>query len=224
MSTPDDRIEASWRHNAAAWTEAVRERRIESRRAGTDDAIVQAVLDTGARRVLDAGSGEGWLTRTLVACGIEAIGFDGSAELVERARDAGGTFLQLGYADFVAAPQSAGEAFDAVVFNFSLFTADIVPSLRAAAAILQPGGAVIIQTVHPFNDAQGGAYSDGWREEDFASMPGDFRAPMPWYFRTMSSWLNAVVHAGLEVAEVREPFNPATGKPLSLLIIARRPH
>ena len=49
----------SWERNAAAWTEAVRERRIASRRAGTDAAIVGAVLDASPASVIDVGCGEG---------------------------------------------------------------------------------------------------------------------------------------------------------------------
>ncbi|MNQ53832.1 hypothetical protein D3C85_678820 [compost metagenome] len=43
----------SWRANALAWTQAVRESRIESRRLATELAIVEAVLARQPVRVLD---------------------------------------------------------------------------------------------------------------------------------------------------------------------------
>ena len=72
--------------NASAWSAAVRERRIESRRTVTDAAIVAAVLEQNPRRVLDVGCGEGWLARALSAHGIDVTGIDTSAPLIEAAR------------------------------------------------------------------------------------------------------------------------------------------
>jgi hypothetical protein len=52
----------SWQANADAWTAAVREQRIESRRLVTDAAILALAL--APLRILDLGCGEGWLRRT----------------------------------------------------------------------------------------------------------------------------------------------------------------
>lgn len=200
----------------------MREGRIPSRRAGTDDAVLSAVLEHSPRRVLDAGCGEGWLARRMAESGIDVVGFDGSLPLIEKAQSAGGAqFQHLSYDDFVAAPTRVGTHFDVVVFNFSLFTADIVPTLHAARDTLHRGGTLIVQTVHPFNDAEGHPYHDGWREENFATMGGEFTTVMPWFFRTMATWVNAVIAAGYRLEELREPVNEATGKPLSLVIIAQ---
>lgn len=219
---PTRRILESWRDNADAWTEAVRERRIESRRLGTDAAVLNAVLERRPQRVLDAGCGEGWLARKLAEHGIDVTGFDASAPLVGHAAAIGrARFLELGYAEFTTQPEQVGTHYDVVVFNFSLFEEIISPVLRAAARILGPGGSVIVQTIHPFNDARDAAYEDGWRMESFENMPGEFRTAMPWYFRTIGSWITCIRDAGLHVAEVREPANPNSQQPLSLLIIAQ---
>ncbi|WP_036991208.1 hypothetical protein [Metapseudomonas furukawaii] len=45
-------LDHSWRVNAQAWARAVRERRIESRRLATDQALVDAVLACRPARVL----------------------------------------------------------------------------------------------------------------------------------------------------------------------------
>ena len=215
------RIKQSWLDNAAAWTTAVRGGHIASRRAGTEAAIVDAVLKRRPARVLDGGCGEGWLSRAIARHGVEVTGFDGSAQLIETARQAGAAhYLHLTYDEFIAHPAQAGRLFDVVVFNFSLFTENIVPLLTAARRVLQRGGSLVIQTVHPFNDAIEEHYADGWREESFESMPCEFSTPMPWYFRTMQTWLNSVIRAGFRIAEVREPLNTDTGRPLSLIIAA----
>jgi 2-polyprenyl-3-methyl-5-hydroxy-6-metoxy-1,4-benzoquinol methylase len=176
-------------------------------------------LSVKPNRVLDAGCGEGWLSRALAQHVTEVTGIDGSPELIARAREKGGaSFRHLSYDDFIANPGAAGSDYDVVVFNFSLFTEDIVATLSAARTSLRTGGILLLQTIHPFNDAQGEPYADGWREESFASMSGGFKTAMPWYFRTVQSWVNSVIRAGYEVAELREPLDAASGRPLSLLI------
>lgn len=222
MSRADDpvpRIEQSWLANADAWTRAVRERRIESRRLATDAAIVQAVLERSPRRVLDVGCGEGWLCRALSERGIEAVGVDGSASLAEAARaSGGGSFVHLSYEGLIARPDRLGdEPFDAVVCNFALLQEEIVPLLRSLRARIAPGGALLIQTAHPWS-AAGERYEDSWRVEDFAGFEGDFAEPMPWYFRTLGSWGEALREGGYVIERMREPAGP-DGSPLSLLLV-----
>lgn len=213
-------LRESWDRNAAAWTEAVREGRIPSRRAGTDAAIVEAVSRVGGRRVLDVGCGEGWLVRALAERGFAATGIDGSAELVERALQAGGgTFRTLRYEEAEADPARLGGPYDAVVCNFALLGETVAPLLRALAAALAPEGRLLVQTVHPFTACGDAPYRDGWRTEDFAGFACPFPAAMPWYFRTVGSWVAAAREAGLRVMEMEEPTHPETGRPLSLILV-----
>ena len=57
---------------------------------------------------------------------------------------------------------------------------------------------------------------EGWRTETFASIEGDWREEMPWYYRTTASWVKAFEEAGWAVEEVREPGG------VSLLFVCRR--
>jgi len=93
----EDHIVASWHRNAAPWTEAVRGCAIESRRLVTDRAIIDAVLDRNPSRVLDIGCGEGWLARRLGELGLEVTGIDVVPELIQRARERGGTYVVASY-------------------------------------------------------------------------------------------------------------------------------
>ena len=216
----------SWEANAQAWTRAVRECRIESRRLATDSAILRAVLDQSPRRVLDVGCGEGWLCRALSSKGVETVGVDGSTALIEFARAAGGgQFQLLPYDELTASPERVGRnEYDVVICNFALLQEDIIPLTAALQALLRPGGVLLIQTVHPWSARGDGPYLDGWRTEHFATMGDGFAEPMPWYFRTLSSWVAAIGRAGFEIREIREATDPHSCNPLSLLFVAAPRH
>ena len=220
---PAARMLRSWERNAAAWTGAVRERRIASRRAGTDAAIVAAVLAARPRNVLDVGCGEGWLARELSTHGCRVVGIDASEALIASARNlGGGTFEAVAYADVSDRATGLGAPFDVAVCNFSLLEADLAPVLDALRRILDTRGRLLIQTVHPWIANRDGAYADGWRTETFADFGGEFAEPMPWYFRTLASWIAIVVAAGFNIERVDEPTDAGSGRPLSLLIQAVR--
>lgn len=222
MRNPEDALLDSWQHNAQAWIDAVRSGSIESRRQVTDQAILLAILGRQPERVLDLGCGEGWLLRALGDRGVEAVGVDGDRALVDAARAAGSAEVHLAsYTQLAAGQACVGKDYDLICANFALLQQDIIPLLTAMNALLVPGGALVIQTPHPWGVADGD-YQDGWREESFAGFAGDWQV-MPWYFRTLASWLNALDMAGLRLVGLQEPQHPQSALPQSLLLVAERP-
>lgn len=216
------RIAAAWRRDADAWATVVAEARIESRRLVTDRAIVDCLCALAPRCLLDLGCGEGWLARALAATGVDVHGVDIAPGLVERARAAGGArYSLMPYED--VANDALGERFDACVCNFSLLGARSTAALVAAMPrLLSPGGAFVVQTLHPHVACGDQPYRDGWRAGSWAGIDGDFGEPAPWYFRTLESWVALVIEAGLELAAVHEPRHPLTMRPASLILVARR--
>lgn len=249
MEDAETRLRESWLANAAPWTRAVREGRIPSRRAGTDAAVVECcaalIHDVAAAeghrpRVLDVGCGEGWLTRALADRGADVLGVDGSAPLVDAARAAAASAGaaqdgHVSHARYAVATyeQLAGDAgcapgpWDVVVCNFALLGDPLAPLLGALRQRLAPRGWLVIQTVHPWSVAEGGRYESGWREERFDAFDEPFPAAMPWYQRTLASWMAELRAAGLAIHDLREPVHPETRTPLSLLLLCaaatRRP-
>lgn len=172
MRNPEDALLDSWHQNAQAWIDAVRHGAIESRRQVTDQAILLAILGRQPERVLDLGCGEGWLLRALADRGIEAVGVDGDRTLVDAARAAGAGEVHLAsYAQLAEAKVPVGKDYDLICANFALLHQDIIELLSAMRTLLVPGGALVIQTLHPWSVADGD-YQDGWREESLPGLPG----------------------------------------------------
>lgn len=86
MADPQSALIQSWQLNAHSWIEAIRTGAIASRQQVTDQAILLAILGRQPERLLDLGCGEGWLLRELDKRGVQAVGVDGDATLVEAAR------------------------------------------------------------------------------------------------------------------------------------------
>lgn len=217
---PENHILRSWARNADPWTRAIVEQRIESRRLVTNQAIVDAVMRRAPRTVLDIGCGEGWLARALIERGAEVTGVDAIPELIAAAQRLGpGEFRVATYEDIAAGKLDV--RVDVAVANFALLGADSVDRLvTTVPRLLAPGGALIIQTLHPVIAAGDGRYEEGWRDGAWAIANLDFSDPAPWYFRPLESWVRLLVSSGLRLLEMREPIHPVTGKPASVIFTA----
>lgn len=216
----DAKIIESWHRNVSPWTAAVRNEEIASRRLVTNQAIVEAVLSRSPRTVLDIGCGEGWLVRALGKRGIPGIGVDVVPGLIEEAtRAGGGDFRVASYEEIADGKLDA--RVDVAVANFALIGEQSVADLlRSVPALLHPGGAFIVQTIHPLMGTGEHPYVDGWRTGSWAGFSADFTDPAPWYFRTMQGWVRLFVASGLRMVDLREPLHPDTRKPASVIFMA----
>jgi 2-polyprenyl-3-methyl-5-hydroxy-6-metoxy-1,4-benzoquinol methylase len=214
------RISLSWDKNAENWIQAVRGGSIPSRKAGTDKAILDAILQRTPKRLLDVGCGEGWLVRRIAgAAGCEAVGIDASRRLIRAAQavDLTNRYEVLSYDDLLAGQDDLGDGFDVIAFNYALFDEAAAALLGALKHRLSPGGAMIIQTLNP--RAMEAAENDAWRIEDFSDFEGRDWAPMPWFFRTVESWHQVIEDAGLTLRELSEPAAGPKQPALSLLMV-----
>ncbi|MEP7084567.1 MAG: class I SAM-dependent methyltransferase, partial [Betaproteobacteria bacterium] len=100
-----------------------------------------ASLASPSRRLLDVGSGPGFLLDQSQAAGFSAEGIEPDANTVAAARGHG-TRVRHGYFPDALA---ADEQFDAIVFNDVLeHIPDLIGALRAAVRHLAPGGVLCI--------------------------------------------------------------------------------
>lgn len=134
--------------------------------AGDGDAFHRALvfpaLDRllnlkGGETVLDAGCGNGALTRRMAAQGARVLGVDFSASLLERARQRSPS-LQFEQVDLTCKEElqtlSRKGPFDHVVCSMVLHDMPALePFFDALRALLKPGGAFIFSIPHPcFNN------------------------------------------------------------------------
>lgn len=222
MASMEDHILTSWVVNAAVWTRAVRRGEILSRVRVTDGAILKAIGDCAPATLLDLGCGEGWLARHCARQGIAVLGTDAVAELTTVAADgapAGARFRTLSHQQIGAG--GLQERFDVVVANFSLLGHQSLEELfPALPALLAPAGSLIVQTLHPMLACAEYPYEDGWRESFWSGFSPTFRMPAPWFFRTLESWMGLFRRHGLVVQELREPIDPLSGQPASVIFRA----
>jgi 2-polyprenyl-3-methyl-5-hydroxy-6-metoxy-1,4-benzoquinol methylase len=215
----DESIIESWCRNVDPWVAAVRNGEIASRVLVTNAAIVDVILERSPTTVLDLGCGEGWLVRSLVEKGIDALGVDAVADFIDRADGQQcGRFRVLPYEKVLSS--ELREKFDLVVCNFSLFGETSVSHLfQQVPSLLNEAGAFIVQTIHPLVACGVGKYEDGWAEGSWSGFNPNFTSPAPWYFRTIESWRALFENSGLRLVKMEEPMNPQTGQPASVVFV-----
>lgn len=220
MTDPNEAQVASWSENAERWTAAVRGQTIASRRDATDAAFLRAARSGRLGKLLDVGCGEGWLCRELHREASKVIGVDASSELISRAREEGGAnYLVLSYAALAETPSRAGSEFDTIICNFSLLDDKAAALLDALASISKSQARLLIQTLHPV--ALPPPYEDGWRIERFDGFGDGGWSPMPYFARTLASWVEAISRKWA-LTRIMEPKAPSAQTPASLLLVAER--
>lgn len=132
-------------------------------------AVADAVAPwAGGRPVLELGIGSGRLALPLAARGVEVVGIDASAAMVERLRaKPGGDAIpvligDMADVDLAGLPTAVPTRFGVVLLAFNtLFNLDTEAAqtrcLARAAAVLAPGGRVVVEAAVPEPGAPPGA-------------------------------------------------------------------
>ena len=141
-----------WDENAQFWVGIIRENRDRYRTGLTNQAVQDAAGQVDGARILDAGCGEGYLSRFFADRGAKVTGIDFSAELIEAARNHKLTAelpvsFDVGSVDALPYDEST---FDLVLCNHVMNDLQD-PELAIAefARVLRPDGRVVIMMLHP---------------------------------------------------------------------------
>jgi 2-polyprenyl-3-methyl-5-hydroxy-6-metoxy-1,4-benzoquinol methylase len=184
------------------------------------EAVVPAILDLAGdvreRRVCDVACGEGVLARALARAGADVVAIDVSRGLLKHA-SAEERRLPLGieYADDDAECLATlgSETFDGAVNSLALTDIqDLSATAQSITRVLRPGGWFVFAINHPCGPASAPAGrlvrapSDYFREGRWQSTnPDSVRGRVGAYHRTLSTYLNTLTAAGLDLERSVEP-------------------
>jgi len=202
-------IKTSWETNAQEWIKALDSQQITSRKF-TNEAIVSALTNSKAIKILDIGCGEGWLSRAITGMGKTAVGLDATASLLVHARKKGKeVYHHISYEDIIDAKKIEDAPFDAAVFNFCIYQNKTFSSLllELKKSVVEQGE-IIIQTLHPYFLIQNQLpYQSQWIDDSWKGLAGNFTDGHQWYARTFEDWISDFQKAGLVLNEIIEVNN-----------------
>ena len=142
--------EHAWEAAAETWVEEIRSG--ERAPVHAHDEVLRELLPAPGGLAVDAGCGEGRWTRELRERGFDIVGVDRSEKLLAAAREADpdgryevGTLESL--------PLANGTASFALCVNVLPHVVELEPAIAELARVLQPGGVLLIGTIHPVMEA-----------------------------------------------------------------------
>jgi 2-polyprenyl-3-methyl-5-hydroxy-6-metoxy-1,4-benzoquinol methylase len=176
------------------------------------------------RRVLDLGCGEGAYSRELVRRGARVTGIDGSARLIEVARQrAVAANLDIDYrcVNASALDGIAPGSFDLIVASMSLMNVeDYAGAIREAHRVLVRGGELCMSITHPCFSAPVSDWvrGKGRHPQHFAvdryferiawddRIAPTFRTPTLRRHRPLEDYIGGALQAGFVLREFQEPM------------------
>jgi SAM-dependent methyltransferase len=172
--------------------------------------VVRMLGDLAGRRLLDAGCGNGYLSRMLAGRGAEVVGVEPGQSLIDFAVEQEASAPQgIRYvqADLCDLPD-LGAPFDAVVASMVLpAVPDWTGAMRACVHTLKPGGLFVFTVNHPCFEQ---LWTTWRRHGEYRTTRylAEYEIPGPHgvdFHRTIGTYLNQLISLGCQLTEIAEP-------------------
>ncbi|MHA1111966.1 MAG: class I SAM-dependent methyltransferase [Promethearchaeota archaeon] len=235
-AVPEENIKYSqahkwWEENSQKWIEITetRDRHMSgdpNRQFIIDPALWKLIGSVNNLNVLDAGCGNGYLTRQLASKGANAIGVDFSKPFIDHCKNIenemnlGCNFYEASITDM---PFIDACSIDLVVSNIVMVDVlDYEGAFKEIARVLKDGGRFVWSNVHPVFGRAGSAIDpkfprDSKRNEsrylkvvdryfDSGGHQMKWMSTSVWqFFRTFEEYSKALKNAGFVISEIVEP-------------------
>lgn len=175
-----------------------------------NSAIFTLLGDVRGKMILDAGCGQGYLSRLLAKRGASVTGVEPAEAFYayafqrEQAERLGITYLQADLSTWASPPAQ----FDYALANMVLMDIpDYWPALVNCVTALKPSGGLLFSLLHPCFEEAGAA----WNTKGFVEIRDYFRErPVKQQYghfihRPLSTYFNSVMQAGCTLQQVIEP-------------------
>ncbi len=230
VTLTDADIDATWSTNADLWDSWYDDRGDANRRYSSDEVLLSFLGDVRGARVLDAGSGTGYLSRLLSRAGGQVTAVENARRFHEIAveyerREPLG--IQYHHGSISSMPWLDDATFDAVVANYVLMdVSDYESALAEIARVLKTGGRLVYAIVHNTIDYQADRPAAdsprkddriGWRDSGyFVRRAGYIQwgslQPFLTFHRPLRDYVATGNAVGLELRNLDEPFLTEEGQ------------
>lgn len=219
--TTDEAIQR-WDQHAEIFTENYDEHGGVHREVLLNPAIFSLIEQTSGVSILDAGCGEGYLSRILAKQGANITGIDYSKKMLEIAKRKTPTELgiQFFHGNCEKLDNLESGTFDLIVSNMVIQDlADFEAAFSEMYRLLKEGGYYIYSILHPcFVTPESGWIRDEngnkthWKIDNYfyegvyeQQIPADSDEKIVYYHRTLTSYFKAIQRAGFSVEALVEP-------------------
>ena len=208
---PPDTVRGEWGERGAEYRSEITEGPSSSawlRDAVLKPAVVRLLGDRTRDRVLDVGTGGGWLFDEV------AVGEAHACDIAQPESVRGDVRFVL--ADLADLPHPAAH-FDAIVASIVLcYCADLDAAARELARVSRTGAAAVVALVHPYFYRTGSAGpEDSFQVTANLAEPTSFpiriggkAGPFTYYLHQPGSYVNAFIGAGWRVTAMEDAFIP----------------
>ena len=231
-----DSVKSQWEENAELFAELIANSGTPHHREILNPSVERLMGNVKGKHILDAGCGEGYLSRYYASKGAIVTGVDFSEKMITIAREKtsdDSTSFQVG--NLCNLKDLSDSSFDFILCNLVLLNVSCLKeSIMEFNRLLNTGGVLLLSMVHPaFNFYGPGSWKMGEKHPETRRREGlffkidnytvemkyerfwrtrdgeKFPQPITFYHRTISTYITQLLEAGFKIEAMEEPLPDA---------------